>query len=247
MSSKRLTAWQRLSRRVLSVEQVRRIDHQATADYGMHSLVLMENAALNCVRWLESRFADRPQAPHSVVLCGSGNNGGDGAAIARHLGVLGWPCVVYMLGPLDKLSPDAAANANILSKAGDRLLWWQASYQSSLRDDLARAELIVDAMLGTGATGNPRPPFDDWIVEANASQAYRVAIDMPTGVDASSGRRGRPSFAADATLSFVARKPGMSHDDASDVFGEIHVLPIGIPASQLQAVLDELDALAAED
>ena len=155
------TAWNRLSTRVLSVEQIREIDRVAVERYRMHSLVLMENAALNCVQWLKDRFP----CGEAVVLCGRGNNGGDGLAIARHLRVLGWTCRVVVLGPIEKMSGDARANLEILLASGGReLLLWdvtqdvatQAAWEGQLQTWLSTATLVIDAMLGTGATGDPR-------------------------------------------------------------------------------------------
>ena len=145
-----------------------------------------------------------------------------------------------MAGGLESLSTDARANAAILlagNAAG--LKFWDASFGQELSTALSQAGLVIDAMLGTGAKGDPRPPLDGWIRLANASPAYRLAIDIPTGVDAESGRLGQPTFSADATLTFVARKPAMVAPRAADVFGELAVLPIGLPEPLLRKILGE--------
>ena len=236
------TAWQRLSSLALTTEQVRAVDRLAVDQYGMHSLVLMENAALGCVQWLRKRFEnEQPESapPRTVILCGSGNNGGDGLVIARHLRCWGWPCTVFLLGPPEKLTTDTRTNAEILlagNPAG--VTWWGAgAARNQLHHALAQADVLIDAMLGTGATGHPRSPLDEWIEAANATTAFRVAIDIPTGADASSGECGTPTFAAAATLTFVALKPAMQSAQAEQVFGEIDVLPIGIPEPLIRAVL----------
>ena len=236
------TAWNRLSTRVLSVARIREIDRVAVERYRMHSLVLMENAALNCVHWLNDRFP----CGEAVVLCGRGNNGGDGLAIARHLRVLGWACRVVVLGPIEKMSVDARANLEILLAGGaHELLMWdvtqdaamQAAFESQLQTWLSSATLVIDAMLGTGATGEPRAPLNKWIQLANQTAAQRVAIDVPSGWDASSGAVSEAVFKADATLTFVARKPAMASIDAAKFLGEIVVLPIGIPQELIEELL----------
>ncbi|MFK7738509.1 MAG: NAD(P)H-hydrate epimerase [Pirellulaceae bacterium] len=257
---------ERLRSAVLSTEQIRRVDQLAIAEYGMNSLVLMENAAYGCVQWLRGKF---PQPPQTVILCGSGNNGGDGLAIARHLGTLGWNCQSFVLGPIEKLSPDCRANFEILRK-GEHATPPQVLQRHGRRETeanfseyaaetqglphvtpealtrvLHEAELIIDAMLGTGSRGAPRSPFDGWIEDSNSSAAQRVAIDLPTGIDGETCVQPGVAFRPHATLTFVARKPAMAMDtvgfDTQSVFGEISVLPIGTPSSLNQRVLAWLD------
>lgn len=237
--------WSRLKSKVLSVEAVRRVDQMAIKDFGISSLVLMENAGLGCVNWLRRKF---PTPQRTLILCGSGNNGGDGLVIARHLEVLGWPCELVIQGPIEKLSDDSSANLRILKPTSAD--WIHLSEGSSdsegsniadalelIRRESARADLIIDAMLGTGTRGNPRPPLDQWIRLSNAASAYRVALDIPTGVDATSGETAQDYFHADCTITFVAKKPAMQLSSCKHLFGQIEVLPIGIPAQLIELVL----------
>jgi NAD(P)H-hydrate epimerase len=234
------TACEQLANRFLSVAQIREVDRVAIEHYRMNSLVLMENAALGCVRWIESRF---PDGGNSVILCGRGNNGGDGLAIARHLRVLGWLCQVVVLGPTEKMSADARANLEILVAGGGcDLLHWnevldETAQNSKLRQWIESATVIIDAMLGTGASGEPKAPLGNWISMANQVSARRVAIDIPTGWDATTGALSENTFRADVTLTFVARKPAMAQPAAAKLLGEIVVLPIGIPEEQIEELL----------
>ncbi len=231
-----LTAWDRLRHRTLTVEQSRAVDRLAVDVYGMHSLVLMENAALGCVEWLVQR-CETPQV--TSILCGRGNNGGDGLAVARHLTNRGWPCQVILLGPTAKLSRDAQANLKILStgEGGLAVEIAQESLPAAARARLSQSTVVIDALLGTGAGGAPRAPLDDWLREANRVPALRVAIDVPTGVDAETGEATADHFNAAATLTFVAKKPGMALPHAERVFGQVCVLPIGIPAQMMHQIV----------
>ena len=237
------TAWKQLANRFLTVEQIREVDRTAVERFRMNSLVLMENAALGCVGWLADRF---PEGGNAVILCGRGNNGGDGLAITRHLRVLGWNCRVAVLGPIEKMTDDAHANLEILIAGGGRdLLQWgekqQFSLQSStLEEWISSATVIIDAMLGTGASGEPKAPLANWISLANHANALRVAIDIPTGWDATTGAISDNTFNADATLTFVARKPAMRLPTAAMLLGEIVVLPIGIPEEQIEELLETI-------
>lgn len=241
----RLSDWQRLRQRVLSVEQVRAVDRLAVERYAMHSLVLMENAARSCVEWLERNFPTplNGQQRSLVALCGKGNNGGDGLAIARHAEYLGWNCSVFVAGERESLSSDARANAEILAAGPaptEIVFGWDARYQTILDDRLAAAHVVLDAMLGTGVEGAPRPPFDEWIERANRSAGKRVAIDMPTGVNAITGDISPGGyFKADATLTFVALKPAMQLPQSNALFGEIDVMSIGIPLSLIKFLLGD--------
>ena len=232
-----LPVWSRLRQRTLTVEQSRAVDRLAIEAYGMHSLVLMENAALGCVEWLQHRCVT-PQV--TSILCGRGNNGGDGLAIARHLTVRGWPCQVILLGPSAKLSTDAQANLRILTagEGGINIEILDGSLPAAVRTRLSQSTVVIDALLGTGAGGAPRAPLDDWLREANKCQALRVAIDVPTGVDPETGEAATGHFLAADTLTFVSMKPAMAFPNAERVFGQVHVLPIGIPVQMMHEILN---------
>lgn len=237
------TSLDKLQARTLSVAAIRQVDRTAIEQFHMHPLVLMENAAGGCARWVAERY---PAVRRAVLLCGSGNNGGDGLVMARHLRLLGWHCEVFVLGPEEKLSPDALANWKILTArklSGNTMVASPAeSGASRLADDavaqaIAQADVIIDAMLGSGARGTPRAPLDRWIELANAAPAKRIAIDIPTGLDADAGEPAAVTFRADHTLTFVARKPGFHHALAQEFLGEVSVLPIGIPVELVEEML----------
>ncbi len=237
-----MTPLQELSQRTLSVDAIRRVDRVAIDEFHMHSLVLMENAAIGCAQWMIDRL---PSSRRCTLLCGRGNNGGDGFAIARHLQLAGWDCHVVAVGPTDKFSSDALANWNILTAGDhrDRVTLWNAESNEAeherIDQRIATADVIVDAMLGTGASGEPRAPFDHWIEYANQASGKCVAIDIPTGLDAQSGETASKTFKAHCTLTFVALKQGFHTTAAQRVLGDIHVLPIGIPQSLVERLLLE--------
>ncbi|HBE66856.1 MAG TPA: NAD(P)H-hydrate epimerase [Planctomycetaceae bacterium] len=229
-----------LSRQVLSTKAIRQIDQIAVSQYGMNSLVLMENAALGCVEWMEAHVSEKDRSPGDItILCGRGNNGGDGLAIARHLRVRGWNCHVWVAADPQKLSPDAQHNYNVLTCQDEHFATIPPADLVTVEQRLATSTVILDCLLGTGATGAPRAPFDRLIQSANASSANRIAIDVPTGVDSETGDVAGVAFAADTTLSFVARKPAMAMEEVRHRFGKVVILPIGIPAALIKRVLAE--------
>ncbi len=210
----------------LTRSQVRSIDRRAIEEYGMSGLVLMENAGRGCADVLCRLGCQGPVA----VVCGKGNNAGDGFVIARHLDLRGIAVKVLLLGQPGELSGDAAANYAIAAKSAIPMLDFSGPWDAArFASELAGADWIVDALLGTGATGSPRPPWDEAIRGMNASPARKLAVDLPSGLDCDTGIPADPTFRADHTCTFVARKIGFDNPPAAKYLGTVHVLDIGAP------------------
>jgi NAD(P)H-hydrate epimerase len=220
--------------RPLSRAQVREVDRRAIEDYGMSGLVLMENAGRGCVDVLLSLGCRGPVA----IVCGKGNNAGDGFVIARHLELRGMAAKVLLLGAPADLRGDAAANYAIVAKARLPTIDFSAGLSADrLRESLAGAEWIVDALLGTGASGPPRPPFDEAIRIMNASAARKLAVDLPSGLDCDTGIPADPTFQAEHTCTFVAPKIGFANQAAARSLGQVHVVDIGVPRCVVTDIL----------
>lgn len=218
--------------RPLSRDEVRSVDRRAIDDYGMSGLVLMENAGRGCAETLQ-RLGCRSKV---TIVCGRGNNAGDGFVIARHLQLQGAEPHVVLLTAPSSLQGDAAANFNILSRCDIPIS--NIAYepdQGLLLRALAGAEWIVDAILGTGAVGAPRPPWDAVIEAMNEHPARRLAVDIPSGLDCDTGLPNSPTVRADCTCTFVAPKLGFSHPAAKIYLGEVEVVDIGVPLRLLQS------------
>ena len=216
--------------RPLSRAEVRQIDQLAIDRFGMSGLVLMENAGREAARIIAERFP----AGETCILCGKGNNAGDGYVIARHLQLARSAsdrggATVRMVSVVDtaELAGDAAVNARIVELA--ELPIAVVAQPQQLAAAIGSPALIVDCLLGTGAVGDPRGLYAEAIRVANALPAKRVAIDLPSGLDADSGMAGEPTFQADLTLTMVAPKLGFATQTAKTVLGEVVVIPIGVP------------------
>ena len=212
----------------LSRERVRQIDQIAIGTYGVPGVVLMENAG----RGAADAILRIAQSGRVSILCGKGNNAGDGYVIARHLDLAGRDVQLVSLVDPEDLSGDAAVNATIakLSELPLRVASTPASLRSALKD----SAVIVDCMLGTGAQGDLKEPFSTAVSVANAEPAIRIAIDLPTGLDCDSGNAGLPTFRADHTITFVAEKIGLLKENADKYVGVIHVVGIGAPRCLLE-------------
>ena len=206
----------------LTRDQARRIDRIAIERHGMSGLVLMENAGRNCAERLRSR-TDGPVA----ICCGKGNNAGDGFVIARHLANAGCDVTVLMSSPVGELSDDAAANHRLLALCDVATV----SEVGQWATQLERAAWIVDAMLGTGASGPPRAPLDAAIEAVNHASKPVFAVDLPSGLDSDTGERPGACVAAALTATFVAPKVGFATKSAADVLGLVETIDIGVPRS----------------
>ena len=216
---------------ILSREQVRQVDRIAIEKFGMCGLVLMENAARGVVDALVQRY---PQSP-VTILCGKGNNAGDGYAIARHLDNRHWPVTIVQLLPENELAGDALANWKIAQAAKLRTIRLANCSTDQLRQwlqqDIPSDSIVLDCMLGTGAVGEPRFPFDVAVDTVNRMEFHRVAVDIPTGLDCDSGQPAKVCFQAELTCTFVAAKPGFQQPEALTYLGSVEVIDIGVPRS----------------
>lgn len=231
---------------VLSREQVRRVDQVAIQQFGMAGVVLMENAARGVADVLVAEFFDgQSDPPRTYLLCGKGNNAGDGYAIARHLDNRGYPVTIVQLVPERDLGGDALENWKIAQASQIPTIRLDGSSRDHLRaklSELLKAGcFVIDCMLGTGAVGEPRFPFDVAIEVANCANARRIAVDIPTGLDCDSGIAAGHCFRAELTCTFVAAKPGFSRASAQDYLGHVQVIDIGVPRKILEQIEKEND------
>jgi NAD(P)H-hydrate epimerase len=167
-----------------------------------------------------------------VILCGKGNNAGDGFVIARHLVIRGHVAKVLLLFPPSELAGDAATNFAILEKTNVPIV--EIESPGALVPHARGVDWIIDAMLGTGARGEPRPPFDTAIEWMNAQPARKLAVDVPSGLDCDTGEPAGHTVRADHTCTFAAMKIGFTKSAAKEFTGTVHVCDIGVPPRLLQ-------------
>ena len=222
----------------LTREQVRRIDRLAIEQLGIPGIVLMENAARSAAEAALAMLD--PPGSKVAVLCGGGNNGGDGYAIARHLHNAAISTTIYAATDTDRLKGDARTNFRIVHRMGlavtPILTVTQADSHAS---DWPGCHLIIDALLGTGFTGQVREPLATIIHRCNATSADPagpkvLAVDVPSGLDCDSGQPATPTIRADVTVTFVAAKSGFATDHAKPHLGRLIVAPIGVPPELIE-------------
>ncbi len=226
--------------RVLNAAEMREADRATIVDRHVPSLVLMENAASAVTRELVAMFPSLEQE-RVLVLCGKGNNGGDGLAVARQLIVLcpRLDLSAVVLAEPDRLSPDTLANWRMLA-AQDRGARVAATSEAwrGLLPDIADSTVIVDAVLGTGLAGPARGVPKQVIADVNSGfrNATVVAVDMPSGLGSDSGDLLGESMRADRTVTFTAPKASQVLPPSCEHVGSLAVARIGTADSVLEAL-----------
>ena len=214
----------------LSRDQVRQIDRKAIEDYGIPGIVLMENASRAVAEAVRQQLSGSA-SPRIVIVAGTGNNAGDGFAVARHLHNMGLRLVVILAGETSRISGDAGTNLQIIRRMhlDLRLLKRDTQGLCELRTELKQANLIIDAILGTGLSGQVRGFYAEVIEELNSSPTPILAVDIPSGLDCDTGQPLGPAVRAVATVTFVARKKGFDAPGADAYTGQVVVADIGAP------------------
>jgi len=224
---------------IVDSEQMRNIDRRATERFGVPSIVLMENAAIAVV---DALFAHYPEAERVAIVCGTGANGGDGFAVARHLENRGVVPVVIIVGARERIAGDARTNLTICERIGIPL--YDLTEADSVEEVLAHAsdaDVLVDALFGTGLDRAPAGMHADVIRDLAELRIPILAIDLPSGANASSGEVFEPCVQAEVTVTFALPKHCHVFEPAALHCGEVIVADITIPEA---AVEDELVALS---
>lgn len=230
----------------LSRDEVRELDRRAIEEFGVPSIVLMENAGRGVAELL---MRLNPERKPVTIMCGPGNNGGDGFVMARHLQNHGWPLRVWLFAPstdnpgrilrlgiAPRLSLDCDINFRIFVR-GEADITFVDSRSGILevqRKQLANSlaierTWIVDALFGTGLDRSLASPFDEVVAAINASGNPVLAVDIPSGLDCDTGQPLGPTVKATHTATFVGWKKGFLQASTKPWTGEVHVIDIGAP------------------
>lgn len=233
--------------KVLTSTQMQGCDRAAIDRHGIPEMVLMENAGVQVVECMEEFFgADAPELV--AVLCGKGNNGGDGLVIARHLHAAGRAVRAYLFAVADELSGSVAENHRIAVSAGvDVVEVANDAEVAEVVDELVGFDCIVDALFGTGISGALRDPYGEVVEAVNDCGAPVVAVDLPSGLAADNGDIAGPAVVADLTVTFAAPKLCHVLPPACELVGELSVVDIGIPAAEIAAVKKALEIITPEE
>jgi NAD(P)H-hydrate epimerase len=207
----------------VTTAQMRAVDRLMIEDYGVTLVQMMENAGLNLARLARSRFlAGDPCSKSVVVLAGRGGNGGGALVCARRLHTWGADVHVVLARPSDAFEGVPAHQLRILQRMA-------VSLETAVPASTADVALIVDGLVGYSLSGAPRGRAADLIRWANAHSAPILALDVPSGVDATTGRVFEPAIRAAATLTLALPKTGLRPPEAAAHVGELYLADIGVP------------------
>lgn len=214
----------------LTRAQVREVDRRSIEEYHIPGVVLMENAA-RAAADVACDMLDDNCVGEVLVLCGGGNNGGDGLAVARHLHNRGADVSLALTIDPDKYKGEARVNWEIVSAM--KLEW-----EGATADRIAgtSALLIIDAIFGTGLEAAPREPFGGIVAAVGRSGVPVLAIDLPSGMDCDTGEPLGACITATRTITFVAEKVGFGQPGARKYLGEVSVGGIGCPRELIEEI-----------
>ncbi len=214
---------------LLSVKQMQEMDRQTIQELGVPGVVLMENAGAGCVRHIIDTYGNLADKT-VVVVCGSGNNGGDGFVIARHLINRSIRVKIFLLSSPNKYKGDAAINYRILENMGVKFIELQNHNLKAFNMDLAHAGLVVDAILGTGLNSDVRGIYQTVIERINQSRCPIMAVDIPSGLHGDKGEPMGLAIKANSTVTFAFPKQGHFLYPGPDYTGTLQVIDISIPS-----------------
>ena len=213
----------------ISVDQMYQIENNGH-DMGFLKKFMMENAGASAVRRLVEKFAS-VESKNIVIFVGLGNNGGDGLVMARHLAGHGANVTVMLLGTPDKIKTEESNwNWSILEKMPSVKLMSDSSIDFDFKP-----EILVDAILGTGITGEIREPYASAINYINETECYKFAVDVPSGLDPQTGDTANIFTKCDMTVTFHKMKQGIPK--RKDLTGELFAEKIGIPPEAEDGIL----------
>jgi len=220
--------------KLLKADEMKEMDRRASSEYLIPSIVLMENAGLQTV----NRIVDILAGVHErkiIILVGRGNNGGDGLVIARHLINAGAQVDIFMCAEASDLSPDASINYRILERMnGNFFPLRQETDLNRFMRALMMADMVVDAIYGIGFKGS-LGPFESQLAKlVNQSKAMVLAVDIPSGLEADTGRVHAEAIKANYTVTFALPKLGLILGSGQNYVGDLTVADISIPRALLR-------------
>ncbi len=222
--------------KVITAHTMQDMDRRAINEYGIPGHELMENAGRECARHILAACGG-DTGRRAVVLAGKGNNGGDGYVIARHLLEWGWQVQVIVLAQREEIGGDALTS---LVRLPDEVLNFcteEGALTALYRDDIQAADVLVDALLGTGLSQELRGAYLEAVALINHGPGTVVAVDIPSGVHGTTGRILGQAVQADLTVTFALAKLGQLLYPGADHVGRLVVVDIGIPQQLVETAV----------
>jgi len=222
--------------KVVTAHTMQEIDKRAIEEFGIPGLTLMENAGRCCVESIVSEFGLKGNN-RAVIIAGKGNNGGDGYVVARLLKQKGWSVKVYILAEHDQIAGDAAVNLAKLTPDMINFCPHEGQLTALHLDEIYQADVLVDAMLGTGLRSDVTGVYREAIELLNSSGRPILAVDIPSGIHGTTGRVLGEAVRAYITVTFAFAKLGHVLYPGAEHTGRLEVVDIGIPLQLMETVM----------
>ena len=231
---------------IATAQEMNNIDRRTREEYGIPTILLMENAAAGITRIVEDMLGS-VKGKRVTIVAGKGNNGGDGLAAARQLYNRGADVSVYLLSEPASLTGETALNLNIALKIGIDV-YSKGNYDlKTLRSALNHSQVIIDAMIGTGLSSTVKEEYREVIGLINNSRGSVLAVDIPTGINSDTGEVMGAAVKATATVTFAIPKRGHLLYPGCEFSGKLHVVGISIPMSAIEKESIYLHLLTEDD
>lgn len=214
--------------RLVTASEMREMDSMTINEAGIPGVVLMENAARNATKVFLDHFNPQ-ESSYIVVLCGKGNNGGDGYVMARYLHEKGMNISVGIMAEKSAISGDALVNLKIIEKLGLEIIEIKDETLQVFEDKIKKCSYIIDGLLGTGLNSPVRGLYKKIIENVNQSGKHVMSIDIPSGLNADTGQKMGISVRSDLTVTFGFPKPGQLIYPGAELVGRLVNIDIGIP------------------
>jgi len=213
----------------VTVEQMREVDRMMVEEIDVSIIMMMENASRNIAVLVRTMLGGSVMGKKIVILCGKGNNGGDGLGAARHLINFGAKVICLLTTEVVELKTNARQQYDILHNSQAQVEAYHGSRCFSLLEDFIDADLLIDALIGYDLKGNPREPIATFIQKANESEKPILAVDIPSGLDGDTGKPHILTVKAHTTLTLALPKVGLLTESAKPYVGELYVADLSVP------------------
>lgn len=218
----------------VTVDQMREIDRLMIEDIGVSVIMMMENASRNIAALVRTLLGGSVKGKKIVILCGKGNNAGDGLGASRHLINFGASVTCFLTTKVSELRSNAKTQYSILQKIQADVREYNGSSLSL--EDFTNVDLIIDALIGYSLNGNPNDTFASFIDTANKSKKPILAVDIPSGLNGDSGFPNDPAIKATTTITLALPKVGLLAETAKKYVGELYLTDLSVPKAVYEKI-----------
>jgi len=215
----------------VSVDQMREVDRLMVEEICVSILMMMENASRNIAILSRKLLGGNVSDKKIVILCGKGNNGGDGLGAARHLINFGGTVTCILSEHKENLGGNARVQLNVLKNIDATIIEFSDGETQLIQEKINNSDLVIDALLGYNLKGNPKGTIATLINLSNSAGRPILAVDIPSGLDGNTGQPHAPTIKARATITLALPKAGLTKDVAKEYVGELYVADLSVPSN----------------